>query len=265
MCCALPRAQRRVFGGCGFCPCLPGAGAGPGAAAGAAAGIGRWWLDEGVLWVERRGGGTAGGGFEAERRAWAGTGGARFEVVAELRRSPGPARGVDGVVGVGVVGAVCVDVGRTSTPSGMALRSLLVPAECCSSPSTARRRPLQRRAFGGSGLILGGRRMGASATRSVVERLSLRLGVMMPGFSRCEATAWTLREDADAGSSMPSLWAALILRRKSGASDDPRESIESMRVGDDVSGESGIVLPRDNVRAASSDSPMSIGDSCWTF
>lgn len=168
-------------------------------------------------------------------------------------------------MGVGVVGAVWVALGLTSTPSGMVLRSLLVPAECCSSSSTARRRPRQRRAFGGSGLILGGRRMGASVTRSVVERLSLRLGVMMPGFSRCEATAWTLREDADAGSSMPSLWAALILRRKSGASDDPRESIESMRVGDDVLGESGIVLPRDNVRDTSSDSPISIGDSCWTF
>lgn len=36
----------------------------------------------------------------------------------------------EGVVGVGVVGAVCVDVGLISTPSGMVLRSLLVPAEC---------------------------------------------------------------------------------------------------------------------------------------
>jgi hypothetical protein len=36
------------------------------------AGAGRWWLVDGVVWVERRGGGRAGGGFEAERRGWPG-------------------------------------------------------------------------------------------------------------------------------------------------------------------------------------------------
>lgn len=178
-------------------------------------------------------------------------------MVVELRRSPGRARVVDGVVG-----GVCADTGLTSTPSGMVLRSLLVPAECWSSSSTAKRRPRQRRAFGGSGLIFGGRRMGASATRSVVERPSLRLGVMTPGFSCCEATAWTLREDADAGSSMPSRWAALIFRP---AVEDPRESMESIRFGDGVLGESGLVLVRESVRAMFSDSPMSTGDSACTL
>jgi hypothetical protein len=104
-------------------------------------GTGRWWLVDGVVPVvgvvppvgvvpvERRGGGRAGGGFEAERRACPGIGGTRWEVVAELRRSV-VAPAVEGVVGVSVVGPVCGDVGPISTPSGMVLRSLLVPAEC---------------------------------------------------------------------------------------------------------------------------------------
>lgn len=146
---------------------------------------------------------------------------------------------VFGVAEEGVVGA---GAGLISTPSGMVLRSLLVPAECCSSSSTARRRPRQRRDLGGSGLILVGRMVGASATRSMV-RPSLRLGVMTPGFSCCVATACTLSADAVAGSTyMPNRWIALSSRRVSGASDEPRESNESILVGDIVPDESGIVL-----------------------
>jgi hypothetical protein len=180
-------------------------------------------------------------------------------VLVEFRRSPGGAR-EEGVAGLGV-GAVCADVGLTSTPSGIVLRSLLVPAECCcSSSSTARRRPRQRRALGGSGLTFGKRMMGVSANRSLAVWPSLRLGVMMPGFSCREATAWTLREDADAGSCMPSRCTALS-RRDIGACDEPRESIESILVGDAVPGESGMLLPREKVRVTLTDSPTSIGDS----
>lgn len=166
----------------------------------------------------------------------------------------------EGVVGVGV-GAVCVDVGLISTPSGMVLRSLLVPVECWSSSSTARRRPRQRRDLGGSGLILGARRVGASPARSMV-RPSLRLGVMTPGFSCCAATACTLSDDADAGSScMPSRWIVLSFRRDSGASDEPRESKESILVGDVVPGESGMVLVWESVRVTWMGS-ISMGESC---
>lgn len=155
----------------------------------------------------------------------------------ELRRSLGPGRVVDGFVAI-----VFAGVGPTSASSGIVLRSLLVPVECGSSSSTAKRRPRQRRALGGSGLIFGGRRIGVSATRSAAERPSLRLGVMTPGFSCCVATAWTLRDDADAGSSMPRRSAALIFRP---VTDDPPESIESIRVEDGVSGDSGFVLVRE--------------------
>lgn len=144
-CCGLPRPQRLAFGGSGFWPCLPTP-----LADGSGGGGGREWLGDGFDRVDRRGGGTAGGGFEAERRG-AGTGGTRWEFVpefvAEFRRSLGAVSdGVGGAAGVGVVGAVCADIGLTSTPSGIVLRSLLVPAECASSSSTARRRPRQRRA-----------------------------------------------------------------------------------------------------------------------
>lgn len=90
--------------------------------------------------------------------------------------------------GVGVLGVKTV-VGLTSTPSGMVFPSLLVPVEWCSSSSTARRRPRQRRDFGGSGLTFGGLIIGVSSLRAAVGTPSLRLGVIMPGFSCCAATA----------------------------------------------------------------------------
>lgn len=82
--CALPRPQRRVLGGAGFWPCLvivvpvlrPGVVPRVGLDI-TEAGMGRWWLVDGVVPVERRGGGRAGAGFEAERRACPGTGGPR--------------------------------------------------------------------------------------------------------------------------------------------------------------------------------------------
>jgi hypothetical protein len=90
--------------------------------------------------------------------------------------------------------------------------------------------------------------VGASAARSMV-RPPLRLGVMTPGFSCCAATACTLSADADAGSScIPSRWMVLIFRRETGASDEPRESRESILVGDAVPGESGFVLVWESVR-----------------
>lgn len=109
--CCLLRPDRLVLGGRGFRPCFPTPVGG---------GVGRWWLDDGVVWAERRGGGTAGGGFDAERRPCVGIGGAR-ELEAELRLLLTPVARGDGVVGMGVVGAVCVDVGLISTPSGIVL------------------------------------------------------------------------------------------------------------------------------------------------
>lgn len=66
------RPDRRVFGGSGFWPCLCGLTAIP-------ATIGRDpLLEVGVCgwteWDDRRGGGTAGGGCEADRRAGGGSG-----------------------------------------------------------------------------------------------------------------------------------------------------------------------------------------------
>lgn len=83
----------------------------------------------------------------------------------------------------------------------------------------------------------------------------------MPGFSCWDATACTLRDEDVAGSRpMPSLATALSFRRDSGASDEP---VESILVGDAVSGESGTVLARERGRVRSRDSLISSGDSCW--
>lgn len=151
--------------------------------------------------MDRRGGGTAGGGFEAERRACAGIGGGAREdgedvEFAEFRRSRVVLGAGVGGAGFGVIGLVeGVDCGNGRS-SGI-LSTLL----SLSSTGLVLRLPRQRLVFGGSGLIfgLGGR--------------SVRLGVMTPGFSCCAATSRTLREDVEAGSRcIPSRLTALGLR-----------------------------------------------------
>lgn len=98
--------------------------------------------------------------------------------------------------------------------------------------------------------------IGVSSLRAATGTPSFRLGVMIPGFSCCAATACTLSEDADAGSRfMPSRCTKLCFR---GAWEEPREST---LVGDAVSDVLAIVLAREIVRATSSGSPISAGDS----
>lgn len=158
--------------------------------------------------MDRRGGGTAGGGFEAERRACAGIGGGAREDVedvefAEFRRSRVVlATGVGGA-GIGVIGLVAGLDGGNGRSSGI-LSTLL----SLSSTGLVLRLPRQRLVFGGSGLIFG---LGLFC--SVPGGRSVRLGVMTPGFSCCAATSRTLRDDVEAGSRcIPSRLMALGLR-----------------------------------------------------
>lgn len=142
--------------------------------------------------ADRRGGGTAGlgetagaGGLEADRCTCAGTGGARDEF--EFRRSSDLA---------------VVDVGRGGGKS----------SGIC-SPGLVLRRPRQRLVLGGSGLIFFPLRAFAAGCTNSTPGTSVRLGVITPGFSCCDATSFTLRVDDDAGSRcMPSRRMALGLR-----------------------------------------------------
>lgn len=97
--------------------------------------------------ADRRGGGTAGGGFEAERRACAGTDGGASEEFAEFRRAAA-------VIVVGVSGLAGVDWsngdGRCSDSSG-----ILSTLASASSSAGFVRLPRHRLVLGGSGLIFG--------------------------------------------------------------------------------------------------------------
>lgn len=109
----------------------------------------------------------------------------------------------------------------------------------CSFSPTVKRRPRQRR-FGGSGLIFGlaveevgfgGLGEGSWMATAVSVSVSLRLGVIIPGFSCCEATSRKLREDVEAGSRcIPSrsAWFGLCV------AGDIKDS--SSRVGERLSG-----------------------------
>ena len=159
--------------------------------------------------MDRRGGGTAGGGFEAERRACAGIGGGAREdgddvEFAEFRRSRVvPATGVGGA-GIGVIGLVTGFDCGSGRSSGI-LSTLL---SLSSATGLVLRLPRQRLVFGGSGLIFG-----LGLLCSVPGGRSVRLGVITPGFSCCAATSRTLREEVEAGSRcMPSRLMALGLR-----------------------------------------------------
>lgn len=123
--------------------------------------------------TDRRGGGTA-GGFEAERRACAGTDGGAREEFAEFRRAVA-------VVAVGVRGLVAgIDWGsgdgRCSDSSG-----ILSTLASVSSSAAFNRLPRHRLVLGGSGLIFGLGLLGWMY--SVPGGRFVRLGVMMPGFS----------------------------------------------------------------------------------
>lgn len=173
-------------------------------------------------------------------------------MVDEFRRSESGMAGSEVVMtgvadrGLGLLGPVVV------FPSSAILAvatGLVVPS------STVARLPRQRLVFGGRGFTFCF--VGLDCLSGWCP--SWRLGVMIPGFSRWDATSCTLREDVEAGSRcIPSLATWLCLRGVSLA--DAGESRSSARGNDKSSSELPRVLADSMDWEDSRDVPISASD-----